>query len=370
MSRVTYIFAGGGTGGHLFPALAVAQRLVAIQPDARIVFACSDRDIDRRILTPTPYAIVPQAIRPLPRSFRGWGKFIKGYFGARAQAARLVGDVCPAAVLGLGGFAAQPVTQAAHQAGVRVGLMSIDAVPGFANRHLAAKVDAIFTQFASTAGGYGNNQAKVKVIGCPVRADLLTGQPAQARQFFGLRDDRRTLLVMSGSLGAANINQAVARLSGDLDALAGAWQVLHVAGPGKVAEVQTVYAGAKITHAVLEFCDRMDMAYAAADLVLCRAGGASIGELAATGRPAVLLPYPYHRDQHQRLNAQAMASAGAAVVVTDAIDPAVNADALRGSLLAIMRDQGRLAEMQRSAGGMQATDAAGEIARWLTGEER
>ena len=367
MSRPTYIFAGGGTGGHLYPALAVAERLTALRPDAVAVFACSDRDIDRRILEPTPYAMTPQPIRPLPRGLRGWGTFLRGWVRSGRLARRMVADLQPAAVLGLGGFAAAPVVQAASRRGVRCGLLSIDAIPGVANRSLAGHVEAIFAQFESTAAAYGRRADKVRVIGCPVRAGLIGGDRAEALRQFGLRDDRRTLLVMAGSLGAANINEALARLRPDLEALADRWQVLHLAGPGKMDAAAGAFAGSTLTYAARAFCDRMDLAYAAADLVLCRAGASTVGELAAVGRPGVLMPYPYHRDQHQRANIVDAAAAGAAVEVLDAKDPAANAEALRRELLPILSDADRLERMAAAAAGRARTDAADQIARWLAG---
>lgn len=367
MSGQIYIFAGGGTGGHLFPALAVAEELIKLQPDGRIVFACSDRDIDRRILSLTPYAMAPQPVRPLPGRLRGWAGFLRAYVDARRMARNLVRDLRPAAVLGLGAFAAAPVTAAASGAGIRTALMSIDAIPGRANRHLAPKVDAIFTQFEQTAGAFGSNAAKVEMIGCPVRSSLLDGDADEARKAFGLRANRRTLLVMAGSLGAESINRAFDAIRSDLDELADDWQVLHITGPGRIGKAARA-GGGGIHCSVMEFCERMDLAYSAADMALCRAGASTVGELAATAAPAVLMPYPYHRDRHQAHNAAAMVSSGSAIVVDDAADPSVNADALRASLLDIMRRPERLEAMRAAAAGRTGqTNAARRIAQWLVG---
>lgn len=366
MTRPIYIFAGGGTGGHLFPALAVAEELTRLKPDCRIVFACSDRDIDRRVLSATPYAFVVQPIHSMPRGLRGWGDFAFAYHAGRRLAKTLLGDLRPAAVFGLGAFAAVPVTQAAAHTGVRTALMSIDATPGLANRRLARKVDVIFTQFERTADAFGRCIAKVETVGCPVRHGLLAGDVDEARNAFGLMPDRKTLLIMAGSLGAENINHAVAAIEADLDGLADEWQVLHVSGPGKFGQVARADNGA-IHRSVMEFCERMDLAYAAADLVLCRAGAATVGELSAVAAPAVLMPYPYHRDRQQDRNAAEMVSAGAAVLVDDAADPAGNADALRASLLEIMRRPERLEAMRASAKGLSRPGAAERIARWLSG---
>ncbi|MHC4715769.1 MAG: UDP-N-acetylglucosamine--N-acetylmuramyl-(pentapeptide) pyrophosphoryl-undecaprenol N-acetylglucosamine transferase [Planctomycetota bacterium] len=365
MSGPVYIFAGGGTGGHLCPALAVAEELTRMQADARIVFACSDRPIDRRVLSGHPYAIVPQPVRPMPRGLRGWWRFGRGMRASNRLARDLIRDLRPAAVLGLGGFAAVAVTRRARRAGIRTGLLSIDAVPGLANRLLGRKVEAIFAQYERTRAAYGRRGGKVRVVGLPVRAALLAGDVDEARRAFDLRDDRRTLLIMAGSQGAANVNRAVAELRSDLDALADTWQVLHVAGPEKLDDVRAQWAGAAVGHTVVGFCDRMDLAYAAADLTLCRGGASTAGELAATATPAVVMPYPYHRDRQQYLNVADAAEAGAVEIVEDRTDPRANAEALRSSLVAIMADPSRLASMAQAAAGMARTGAAAEIARWL-----
>ncbi|OPX22836.1 MAG: hypothetical protein B1H04_04470 [Planctomycetales bacterium 4484_123] len=289
MPGTLYIFAGGGTGGHLLPALAVAERLATVQPAARVVFACSSRPIDRRILSPTAHAVVPQPIRPLPRGLRGWGGFLASVAASWRLARRLLRDLRPRAVLGLGGFAAVPVTC------------------------LAA----------------------------------------------------RTLLVMAGSQGAENINRAVAALRADLEALSADWQVLHLTGPGKLAEVQAEWCGSTVHHVAMEFCERMELAYAAADVALCRAGACTVGELAVTGVPAVFMPYPYHRDRQQWLNAEELVSAGAALAVEDKTDPAANASSLRSALLPLLSDRRRLEAMRQASAGRERAGAAEAIARWL-----
>ncbi len=329
-----------------------------------MVFACSDRPIDRRILSGTDYAMVAQPIRPLPRGWRGWGRFLVGWRRSGQVARDLLADLRPRAVLGLGGFAAAAVVRAAARRGVRTAGLSIDAVPGLANRWLAGKVETIFAQFASTARHYGRWGGKVRVVGCPVRSALGSVDPASARRALGLRDDRRTLLVVSGSLGAANINEVIAVLSEDLASVADTWQLLHVTGPGKGAPP----GPAGPLHTVrLEFCERMDLAYAAADLVLSRAGASTIGEVLATATPAVLMPYPYHRDRQQHLNAEPLAAAGAAVVVEDSAQAARNAESLRAALLPILREPERLEPMRSAAAGLGKPGAAEAVARWLVG---
>jgi UDP-N-acetylglucosamine--N-acetylmuramyl-(pentapeptide) pyrophosphoryl-undecaprenol N-acetylglucosamine transferase len=279
----------------------------------------------------------------------------------------MIRDLKPRAVLGLGGFAAGPVVRRAAGAGVPTALLNPDAVPGKANRYLARRVDVIFTQFAATARAFGSRgEGKVRQVGCPVRAAFASADRAEAMAHFGLDADKKTLVVLGGSLGAASINAAMALLSGDLAAVADAWQVLHVTGPAKGAEAEETGGGIEIRR--VEYCHRMDLAYAAADLALARAGAGTVAELSATATPAVLMPYPYHKDQHQRLNAAELVEAAAAVLCEDRKDPAANAEALRGVLLPILREQDQLSRMQDGATATARPDAARAVAEWLAGQ--
>lgn len=367
MSDSVYIFAGGGTGGHLYPALAVAPHLQRLDKDAKIVFACSEREIDAKILSQTPYGIVPQTIRPMPRSLRGWGAFVGSLVASGRMAKRLVDDLRPKAVFGLGGFAAVPVVRAAAGRGVPCCLLSIDAVPGLANKTLAHYTQAIFTQYEQTAAHYGRSADRVRLVGCPVREELFTGGRQEAVAAFGLRADRQTLLVMAGSLGAANINQALCALRGDLEPLAGSWQILHISGTGKLEEVRSAWQGSGLHVAVFEYCHQMPLAYAAADLVLCRAGASTLGELVALAKPSVLMPYPYHRDQQQLHNARGMVEQGSAVLAPDGMNVQANVQALRQMLCPILAQPQLLDQMRQKAATNARADAAEWIAQWLVG---
>ena len=365
MKPAIYIFAGGGTGGHVCPGLAVADELVRRSRAARIVFACSNREIDRRILDPLEYGIVPQPVRPLPRRLGQVWPFLRAWRSSLRLAADMVADLKPAAVLGLGGFAAAPVVRKAARAGVPTALLNPDALPGRANLHLARRVDAIFTQFDSSADHFpAKVRSKVRCTGCPVRGEILTADRDEAMRHFELDAGRKTLLVLGGSLGAANINEGLAELAGDLDALADTWQVLHITGPAK-GQTDAGGHGGGITVRTVEYCHRMDLAYSAADVVLCRAGANTVAELSATGTPAVLMPYPYHADDHQRLNAAALVETGAGVICEDTKDASANAAALRESLLPILREDSRMSSMRAAAGCTAKPRAAAEVAKWL-----
>ena len=292
--------------------------------------------------------------------------FAWAWWSSGRLARDLIRDLRPRAVLGLGGYAAGPVVKRAARRQIPTALVNPDAVPGKANLYLAKYADVIFTQFESAGAYFGPRvREKVRCVGCPVRRALRSADRAESLRHFQLDPARKTLFVQGGSQGAANINQAVLALAGDLDELAETWQVLHVTGPGQGEEVFRAAPERQIPVPSLEDCHRMDLAYAAADLVLGRSGAGTVAELSATATPAVLMPYPYHADQQQRRNAASLAEAGAAVICPDEKDAARNAAGLRGTLVAIMRDASRLAGMAESAGRSARPEAAAIVAAWL-----
>ena len=361
-----FIFAGGGTGGHLYPGLAVADELRRLLGEVKVVFACSNRAIDRRILDGLDYAVVPQPVRPLPRNPLQVVPFLAAWLKSRRQARDMIADLKPAAVLGLGGFAAGPVVCRAWRSGVPTALLNPDVVPGKANLYLARFADVIFAQFADSVERFpARVRDKVRPVGCPVRSSLLDGRREEAVRHFDLQADRRTLVVLGGSLGAANINDALALLMDELEHLADRWQVLHITGSAKAGPAGAAAKPRAIRVRTMEYCHEMALAYAAADLVLARAGAGTVAELSATARPGVLMPYPYHKDQHQRLNAASLARAGAAVICDDLKDAAANADRLRQTLLPLLRDEAKLEAMRRAAAGASRPHAARDVAQWL-----
>ena len=359
-----FILAGGGTGGHLYPGLAVADELTRIADEGRIVFACSNRPIDRRILDPRPYAVVPQPVLPLPTSPSKVWPFFRAWLSSQSQARQMVADLRPRAVLGLGGFAAAPVVRAAARAGVPAALLNPDAAVGKANRYLARHVDVIFTQFEATAEQLAEGlRPKVIAAGCPIREAFASADRAEAVKHFALDAYRKTLLVCGGSLGADAINLAVAELiPGPLaEHLEERWQVLHITGRSQLDPVSDF--GPNVHR--LDYCARMDLALSACDLAVVRGGASTIAELTATGTPAVVVPYPHHKDRQQYLNALPLASAGAAVVCEQSSAPL--ARALGQTLGEILGNARRLEDMRNAAVPMGNPRAARDVARWMIG---
>ena len=351
----------------MYPALAVAEELTHLDEDAMILFACSSRAVDRRILDPLDYPICVQPVRPLTKH----PLRLLGFWGAWRKSITLGGnllrDLRPSAVLGLGGFAAGPVVRVASRRGIPTALLNPDAVVGRANRYLSRRVDAVFTQFASTGECFPPGvRDKIHNVGCPVRSQLLGTTREEAMHFFALDPARKTLLVFGGSMLAWSITDAVVALGGDLEKFADDWQIVLVVGAEKQAEVERIFASLAIRVVVFPYCERMDLGYAAADLVLCRGGAGTVAELTATGTPAVILPYPHHADRQQYLNAVGLVETGAGRIIEDRCDALANAEALRAELIPILHDGELLGDMRTAAQNFHPCHAGREVAEWLS----
>lgn len=365
MNSNTYILAGGGTGGHLYPGIAIADELVKLDPGATIVFACSDRSGDRKILDPLDYAIVPQLVRPLTHMRKPFGipGFLRTWYKSKSLARALICDLKPRAVLGLGGYAAGPVICVAAKKNIRCGLLNLDIIPGRANQYLAKCVEKIFTQFESTADYLPDNLgSRIQHTGCPIRSDICSGERPDGMKFFGINPKLKTLLVFGGSALAESLTQAFIELRDDLKEFQDTWNILLVVGKQMLPEAKRAFEHSSVV--IMEYCNRMDLAYSVADLTVCRGGAGTVAELTATRTPAVILPYPYHQDRQQYKNVSDLVIAGSAIVVQDNSDPEINAESFRKQLLPILRAPSILQQMKSNI-KPQLFPAAATIAKWL-----
>ena len=365
MNSNTYIFAGGGTGGHLYPGIAIADALVKLDPDATIVFACSNRPGDREILDPLGYVIVPQPVRPLTHMNKFFGviPFLCAWRKSKSLAKKLIDDLKPRVVLGLGGFAAGPIIHVASKKNIRCGLINLDIIPGRANQYLADRVEKIFTQFESTAEYLPDNlSSRIQHTGCPIRASICNGERQDGVKYFGIDPKLKTLLVFGGSMLAESLTQAFIELRDDLKAFQDTWNILLVVGKQMLPEAKRAFENQNVT--VLEYCERMDLAYSVADLTVCRGGAGTVAELTATRTPAVILPYPHHPDRQQYKNVSDLLIEGSAIVITDQSDPKINAESFRKKLLPILRNPSILQQMKSNIKA-QPFPAAVIIAKWL-----
>lgn len=355
-------FAGGGSGGHLYPALSVACAMRDAYPGLRFVFFASQRAIDARVLEGENVRLVAQPIQLLRMQPWYW----PGIGWSWRQSTRLCRSVFeelrPAVVFASGGFASVPAVGVARQMGIPVALFNPDAIPGRASRYLAKKADRIFVQWSTTVERF-RCSTPVRVTGCPVRADFFTASRDMGLRCFQLDSSKKTLLVTGASQGARAVNDMILAAHKELGSIPG-WQILHLTGERDYERVAAAHGASGLAGRVLAYTDEMPAALAVADLVVARAGASSLAEITAAGRASILVPYPHHRDRHQTANAEQLAHAGAARIVEET--GAASADsAFVDVLLTLMKDQAQRERMGRAAARLGKPDAAEVLSRAL-----
>ncbi|NML66350.1 undecaprenyldiphospho-muramoylpentapeptide beta-N-acetylglucosaminyltransferase [Hymenobacter sp. RP-2-7] len=310
-----FIISGGGTGGHIFPAVAIANEIRRRQPDAEILFVGANGRMEMTRVPEAGYSIVGLDITGLQRRLTPQNLlFPVRVFRSVRAAGKLIEQFRPDAVVGVGGYASAPVLLAATSRGIPSLIQEQNSYAGLVNKLLARRVSKICVAYDGMEKFFPAD--KLVLTGNPIRTEIALGDRAEALAFFNLDPAKKTLLVIGGSLGARTLNQATAAALPRL-AEAGVqllWQTGKLYYPE--ARQQVAPYAAQHLHA-LEFIQRMDLAYAAADVVISRAGALSVSELCLTGKASVLVPSPNVAEDHQTKNALALVSKGAAVLVTD-----------------------------------------------------
>ena len=342
------VLAGGGSAGHISPALALADALRRAEPRARIACLGTERGLETRLVPIRGYELMLIPPVPLPRSLTPELLSVPGRMAAAVRAAAAVLDQTGADVLvGLGGYVATPAYLAARLRRVPIVVHEANVRPGLANR-----IGALLTRHVFT-GQQGTRLMHSQFIGIPVRREIAglsrLAMSDKARAHFGLRPDLPVLLVTGGSQGARSLNRAAFGASDWLRA--SGVQVLHIVGPRTGDEV--VPPAGEVPYVAVEYVDRMELAYAAADFALCRAGAITCAELTAVGLPAAYVPLP-HGNGEQRLNAAPIAAAGGGILVSDA---ELTPDWIAQMLLPVLADPELVAAMSRAAAGMGRADA-------------
>jgi UDP-N-acetylglucosamine--N-acetylmuramyl-(pentapeptide) pyrophosphoryl-undecaprenol N-acetylglucosamine transferase len=360
--RSSFFFAGGGTGGHIYPAIAIAERIIELEPEDKIHFFCSARSIDSQILSKTDFKYTQLPAKGFSARPNKLISFCSSFLKSSGIAKKMLTETKNALVVGVGGFVAAPVCWAAHKLKVPIVLLNVDSVPGRANKIIAGWADEIFVQFEDTRQYFGQGGAKVNVVGCPLRSGFENPQPDKAISELGLDKSKKVLLITGASSGSANINEAVCSLLGKLSPFATDWQIVHLTGQANYEEVKQKYADAKIAHRILDYYDDMPNLLAAADLVIGRSGAVSVAEYAAASVPSICVPYPYHKDRHQYLNAGKLVEAGAAVIVDDVPDAKERAEWLWEELEELMKNDEKRAEMAKNCQAAAIKNAASSIA--------
>ncbi|RFA21095.1 UDP-N-acetylglucosamine--N-acetylmuramyl-(pentapeptide) pyrophosphoryl-undecaprenol N-acetylglucosamine transferase [Subtercola boreus] len=351
----TYLLAGGGTAGHVNPLLATADELRRRDPAAEVIVVGTATGLEARLVPRAGYELVAIPKLPFPRRpNRAAVSFAPALRRVIVDLAKLLRDRRVDVVVGFGGYAAAPAYLAARRAKVPMVIHEANARPGLANR-----LGARFTPYVGIAFRAGT-LPHGRFVGMPLRREIqaLVAAPAardaarlEAYGLFGLESGTPTLLVTGGSLGAQQINGTVFEAAADL--VGAGWQVLHITGE-RSELVDPGIPG----YRMLRYCDRMELALAAADFAVSRAGAATVSELAALGVPSVLVPYAVGNGE-QRFNAVDLVGAGGAVLVSDA---SFTPEYLRSSLVPLLHDRARIAAMATASLGAGVTDGAARTA--------
>ena len=360
----TILFAGGGTGGHLYPALAVAEQLVAMDASIDIQFLCSDRPIDEAILTKTPYTYTPLSAQGLGIRPASLIRFVRTFRESAKVARTKIEDVVNPVIVGVGGFASSPVCWTAHRLGLPIALINMDSVPGKANKLNARWASAVYVQFEETAQAFSRHK-KVLTFGCPLRQGFSNPKPSRAMSELGLDPNRQILLITGASSGCKSINDALARILPHVEAYAETWQVVHLTGHRNYAEVSDTVSSGRLSYHVLAYYEQMADLLNAADLIIGRSGAVSVAEYAASGVPSICMPYPHHKDKHQYINAGKLVEAGAAIMVDDLPDLNDRSEWLWEELEPLLKDEDTRLAMAKACKQVTRPDAAKNIAEHL-----
>jgi UDP-N-acetylglucosamine--N-acetylmuramyl-(pentapeptide) pyrophosphoryl-undecaprenol N-acetylglucosamine transferase len=351
----TLIFAGGGTGGHVYPMIAVADAVRGLAPDVRIVFVGTERGMETKVVPERGYELELMSVLPI----RGGGVLgaLRGVARAASsvpEARALVKKLGPSAVFSIGGYAAGPISLAARSLGVPVALVEPNSVIGLANRLIAPLVQRAYTAFPESEKYF--KKSVVLRAGVPIRGGFgysaYTPNLAQPR-----------ILVLGGSQGAQSLNEAVPRA---LAQTAANISVVHQCGAAHEADARRLYAGLGLESRaqVVPFIADMPAALAAADLIIARSGASAVSEICAVGRPSLLIPYPFASGDHQRVNAESLVRAGAAVCLPST---EATAERIAAEITALLGDSARLTRMAQRATKLGRPEAAHAIALDLLG---
>jgi UDP-N-acetylglucosamine--N-acetylmuramyl-(pentapeptide) pyrophosphoryl-undecaprenol N-acetylglucosamine transferase len=352
-SPLRVVIAGGGTGGHLYPGIAIARELLARRPDAEVSFAGTAHGIEVRVVPREGFSL------DLIRSSGVKGKsLLDRARGAAlvplglADGWRIVSARRPSLVIGVGGYSSGPVVLTAALRGVPTMLLEQNAVPGLTNRLLARVVQAAAVTFDSTQACFG---AKAFVSGNPVRPEFFAASGSHPEPALDDQTSVTRVLVFGGSQGAHAINVAMVEAAPELAAGGSHLRLVHQTGERDVEMVRTAYRQAGLQADVEPFLYDMGRQLGQADVIVCRAGATTLAEITAAGKAAVLIPLPTATDDHQRKNAEALAVAGAAELL---LQRDLSGPVLAARVLALAGDRARRDRMSAAARSLARPDAA------------
>jgi UDP-N-acetylglucosamine--N-acetylmuramyl-(pentapeptide) pyrophosphoryl-undecaprenol N-acetylglucosamine transferase len=352
MSKI--VLAGGGTGGHVYPALAIGDELRSRGHE--VLYYGDAGRLEARVAPLRGYEFRPVSALQYPRSgLPGKIRFALGLLRSTLATVRMLRRDQVDAVLGVGGYISAPPILAAWLSGRGRAIHEANVVPGLANKLCAKVAQQILLTYEKTASRIGGKAPRT-VVGVPVNPAILAGDRTEAAQRYGLNPARPTVLFVGGSLGAQRINELAVGCAKQADK---DYQVLHLCGRRYVDEVRACFEAIPEDMVLVDYEDKMGDAYAVADLIVCRSGSATLAELTAVGRPALLVPSPNVTENHQEENARGLESCGAAQVLVEANWELSRSVAMVNELLG---DKAQLARMSEASLKQAKLDAASRAA--------
>ncbi len=351
------IIAGGGTGGHLFPGLALAEEFKRRDNAAEVVFVGTEHGIEARIIPREGYPIkFLRAEGFVGRSLlRKITALVKSAVST-VDAYRILDIVMPDIVIGVGGYASGALVLTAALRSVPTMIHEQNSVPGLTNKMLGRVVKRICVTYHESLSFFP--LGKTFLTGNPIRLKILKGEREAACRLFSLDKDMFTVFIFGGSSGARSINRAMVETLNHLNNLKSNIQFLHQTGDKDFENIRDAYRKAGVKGTVAPFIYQMAEAYAAADVVISRAGATTLAEITALGKPAILIPYPYAAGRHQEFNALKLREMGAAYVI---LDNMMKGETIAGSIRELYENESMRAEMKRASMGLGRPDACGRI---------
>lgn len=314
MAKLKFILSGGGTGGHIYPAIAIANELKMRFPDCEILFVGANNKMEMQKVPQAGYKIIGLWIAGIQRRITlDNSLFPVKLITSLLKSRTIIRDFKPNVVIGTGGFASGPLLRVAAIAGIPTLIQEQNSYPGITNKWLSRKANKICVAYENLEQFFPKN--KIVMTGNPVRQDLIDikGKRKEAREYFNLSEDKKTLLVLGGSLGARRINQLIAKelVNFSSQNVQIIWQC------GKLYFEEYKHYSDNKNVQVLAFIDRMDLVYAAADIVISRSGASSVSELCLVGKPVIFIPSPNVAEDHQTKNAMAVVDKNGALLIKE-----------------------------------------------------
>ena len=358
-----FVLSCGGTGGHIYPAIAIADKIKEKDPQAEILFIGTKKGMENRLVPAAGYEIKGIEARGFDRKhFLNNIKTVQTYVEGNQEVYHILKAYAPDIAIGTGGYVTGSVIAVAHRLGIKTYIHEQNAVPGVANKFLSGFVDKVFTSFEGTQNSF-RRPKRVVLTGNPIRSGFTALDRAECREKLGLAEEDKMILVFGGSLGAQVLNRETLGLAENMEGKG--IKLFFVTGKRYYGEIEEALGGKVIPGLeLIAYADNMPELMCAADLVVSRAGAIAVSEITACGKPSVLVPSPNVTNNHQYWNAKAVADAGAAVLVEEK-DLPEGKNVLAGIVLEQAADPGRLAAMAENAKKTGRTDASEVIYRNL-----